>query len=147
MTTFPPLRPDIRSDRAAAVQAVDLVKVHGQGETAVRALDRVSVAVPAGRLTAVMGPSGSGKSTLLHCLAGLDTPTSGSVLYGDTDLAALGDTALTRLRRERLGFVFQAFNLLPTLTAQENILLPSRLAGTRPDPAWLDRVIAAVGLG
>ncbi len=147
MTTPLPTRPDQRGDHAAAVRARDLVKVHGRGETAVRALDGVSVDVPAGRLTAVMGPSGSGKSTLLHCLAGLDTLTSGTVLYGDTDLSALGDTALTRLRREQLGFVFQAFNLLPTLTARENILLPSRLAGTRPDPAWLDRVIAAVGLG
>jgi putative ABC transport system ATP-binding protein len=147
MHTPAPIRNDIRGDRAVAVRAVELVKVHGRGETAVRALDGVSVDLPAGRLTAVMGPSGSGKSTLLHCLAGLDTPTSGSVLHGDTDLSALGDTALTRLRREQLGFVFQAFNLLPTLTARENILLPSRLAGSRPDPAWLDRVIAAVGLG
>jgi putative ABC transport system ATP-binding protein len=129
-----------------AVRAVDLVKVHGEGETAVRALDGVDLGLPAGRLTAVMGASGSGKSTLLHCLAGLDTPTSGSVLLGDVDLGRLGDTALTRVRRERLGFVFQAFNLIPTLTARENILLPSRLAGTRPEPAWLELVVEAVGL-
>ena len=129
-----------------AARAVDLVKVHGEGETAVRALGGVDLDLPAGRLTAVMGASGSGKSTLLHCLAGLDTPTSGTVLLGAVDLGRLSDTALTRIRRERLGFVFQAFNLVPTLTARENILLPSRLAGTRPEPAWLELVIDAVGL-
>ncbi len=138
--------PDPRQDRAVAARAIDLVKVHGGGETAVRALDGVSVDLPAARLTAVMGPSGSGKSTLLHCLAGLDTPTSGTVLLGDADLSTLDDTALTVVRRERIGFVFQAFNLLPTLTALENVLLPARLAGTRPDPEWLDQVIEAVGL-
>jgi putative ABC transport system ATP-binding protein len=129
-----------------AVRALDLVKVHGEGSTAVRALDRVGLDLPAGRLTAIMGPSGSGKSTLLHCLAGLDTPTSGTVMLGEVELGRLGDTALTRVRRERLGFVFQAFNLVPTLTARENILLPSRLAGSAPEPAWLDLVIEAVGL-
>src|SRR5262245_7039002 len=111
-----------------AARAVDLVKVHGEGETAVRALDGVDLDRSAGRLAAVSGVSGSGKSTRLHCLAGLATPTSWTVLLGDVDLGRLGDTALTRIRRERLGFVFQAFNLVPTLTARENILLPSRLA-------------------
>jgi putative ABC transport system ATP-binding protein len=136
----------VRPSHGAAARTLDLVKAYGQGETTVRALDGVTVDIPAGRFTVVMGPSGSGKSTFLHCLAGLDTPTSGSVLLGDLDLGRLGDTALTKVRRERLGFVFQAFNLLPTLTARENIILPMRLAGTRPDPAWLDQVVDAVGL-
>jgi putative ABC transport system ATP-binding protein len=130
----------------AAARAIDVVKVHGRGGTAVRALDGVTVDIPTSRLTAVMGPSGSGKSTLLHCLAGLDTLTSGTVLIGDLDLGRLGDVALTRVRRERLGFVFQAFNLVPTLTAGENIVLPLRLAGARPDRDWLDEVVATVGL-
>ena len=116
------------------------------GDTAVRALDGVSVEIPAGRFTAVMGPSGSGKSTLMHCLAGLDDLTSGQVFVGDLELGSLSDAALTKVRRERLGFVFQSFNLLPTLTAEENILLPLRLAGARPDPAWVDGVIDTVGL-
>jgi putative ABC transport system ATP-binding protein len=131
----------------AAARAVDASKVYGAGTTAVRALDHVTVDIPAGRFTAVMGPSGSGKSTLMHCLAGLDSLTSGQVFVGDVELGALSDGALTRLRRERLGFVFQSFNLIPTLTAQENILLPLRLAGARPDAAWVDQVIATVGLG
>jgi putative ABC transport system ATP-binding protein len=129
-----------------AARAVDLVKTYGTGDTAVRALDGVSVDLPAGQLTAVMGPSGSGKSTLMHCLAGLDTPTSGTVWIGDTDITGLKENELTRLRRDRIGFVFQAFNLLPTLTAQENIELPLRLAGRTPDRSWLDTVIDAVGL-
>ena len=112
-----------------------------------RALDHVTVDLPAGRFTAVMGPSGSGKSTLMHCLAGLDSLTSGRVSIGDVELGSLSDAALTRLRRERLGFVFQSFNLLPTLTAEENVLLPLRLAGRRPDAAWVEQVIATVGLG
>ena len=129
-----------------AARAVDLVKVHGSGSTAVRALDGVSIDFPAGAFTAVMGPSGSGKSTLLHCLAALDRPTSGRVEIGGTSVAGLSDKELTRLRRDRVGFVFQAFNLLPQLTAAENIELPQRLAGGRAEPAWLDTVIDAVGL-
>ncbi len=127
-------------------RTVGLTKVYGSGDTAVRALDGVDVDIEAGRFTAVMGPSGSGKSTLMHCLAGLDSATSGHVLVDGIELAGLADKDLTRLRRERLGFVFQAFNLLPTLTALENITLPSALAGRRPDPQWLDAVVDAVGL-
>ena len=130
-----------------AARAEDASKVYGSGATAVRALDHVTVDIPAGRFTAVMGPSGSGKSTLMHCLAGLDSLTSGRVSIGDVELGSLSDAALTRLRRERLGFVFQSFNLLPTLTAEENVLLPLRLAGRRPDAAWVEQVIATVGLG
>jgi putative ABC transport system ATP-binding protein len=129
-----------------AARAVDLVRVYGHGDTAVRALDGVSIELPAGRFTAVMGPSGSGKSTLLHCLAGLDRITSGQVFIGDTELSGLSDKQLTLLRRERVGFIFQAFNLLPTLTAGENIELPLAIAGRRPDRSWLDTVIDAVGL-
>ena len=110
------------------------------------ALDDVTIAFGSGRFTAIMGPSGSGKSTLMHCLAGLDPLTSGQVYLGDTDLSGLSDTALTRLRRERIGFVFQSFNLLPTLTAAENITLPLALAGTAPDPDWIDLVTTTVGL-
>ncbi|HEY8545095.1 MAG TPA: ABC transporter ATP-binding protein [Acidimicrobiales bacterium] len=130
-----------------AVWADGATKVYGTGDTAVRALDDVSVTLPAGRFTAVMGPSGSGKSTLLHCMAGLDSLTAGRILLGDVDLSKLNDRQLTQLRRDRLGFVFQSFNLLPTLSAAENIALPLRLAGRRPDTAWLETVIATVGLG
>jgi putative ABC transport system ATP-binding protein len=130
-----------------AASATDLVKVYGAGETEVRALDGVSVTFPAGGFTAIMGPSGSGKSTLLHCMAGLDRPTSGSVRIGDTEVTELGENDLTRLRRDRLGFIFQAFNLIPTLTAAENIELPLRLAGRTPDREWLDDLVATVGLG
>ena len=132
---------------AAAAQVVSAVKDYGSGSTAVRALDHVDLDIPAGRFTAIMGPSGSGKSTLLHCLAGLDTLTSGRVLIGDVDLSSLNDRELTHLRRDQLGFVFQAFNLLPTLTAKENILLPLQLAGRKPDKAWVDSVVHTVGLG
>jgi putative ABC transport system ATP-binding protein len=130
----------------AVAQTVNATKVYGSGATAVRALDDVSVGFDGGRLTAIMGPSGSGKSTLMHCLAGLDTLTSGHAFVDGVDLGGLSDKELTRLRRERLGFVFQAYNLVPTLTAAENITLPSALAGRRPDEAWLDTVIDAVGL-
>ena len=131
---------------APAARAVDAVKVYGRGDTAVRALDGVSVAFAAGHFTAIMGPSGSGKSTLMHCLAGLDRLTSGQVIIGETDLGTLDDKALTMLRRDQVGFVFQQFNLVPTLNAIENIVLPSSLAGRKPDKAWLDLVIAKVGL-
>jgi ABC-type lipoprotein export system ATPase subunit/acyl-CoA synthetase (AMP-forming)/AMP-acid ligase II len=130
-----------------AAEAVALTKVYGAGHTAVTALDGVDLAVPAGSLTAIMGPSGSGKSTLLHCMAGLDRPTSGSAIVAGARLEELDDRALTALRRDRLGFVFQAFNLVPTLTAAENIALPLRLAGARPDPAWLDTLVTVTGLG
>ena len=132
---------------SAAAQALGATKVYGIGDTAVLALDEVDVAFERGRFTAVMGPSGSGKSTLMHCVAGLDSLTAGRVLIGDVDLSTLSDRDLTRLRRDRIGFVFQAFNLIPTLTAQENIVLPDRLAGRRADAAWVDQVVAAVGLG
>ncbi|HUQ63672.1 MAG TPA: ABC transporter ATP-binding protein [Acidimicrobiales bacterium] len=132
--------------KVMAARAVDAVKLHGDGDTSVTALDGVSVGFERGTFTAIMGPSGSGKSTLLHCLAGLDTPTSGRIFVGDVDLSALDDRRLTRLRRERVGFVFQAFNLLPTLTAEENILLPLSLAGRDPDPEWFDQVVDVVGL-
>jgi putative ABC transport system ATP-binding protein len=130
-----------------AARAVDAVKVYGSGPTMVRALDGISVEFEAGRFTAIMGPSGSGKSTLLHCLAGLDDLTSGTVYIGDTDLTTLGDKQLTLLRRERVGFVFQAFNLVPTLSAEENIGLPLALGGRKPDKRWLDALVAALGLG
>ena len=129
-----------------AARAVDAVKVYGKGPTEVRALDGISISFEAGRLTAIMGPSGSGKSTLLHCLAGLDTLTSGAVFIGDTDLTTLSDKELTVLRRERVGFVFQAFNLLPTLTAVENITLPVTLAG-RHCPLSGRRTVTSVGPG
>jgi putative ABC transport system ATP-binding protein len=130
----------------AAAAAVDLVKVYGSGDTAVYALGGVTVEFAAARFTAIMGPSGSGKSTLMHCLAGLDTPTSGSVRIGAAELAGLSDRALTLLRRSRVGFVFQSFNLLPALTAEQNIRLPLDLAGRRPEAAWWDQVIGRLDL-
>jgi putative ABC transport system ATP-binding protein len=129
------------------VSTAELRRVYGEGETAVHALRGVTVAFPAGQFAAIMGPSGSGKSTLMHLLAGLDRPTAGSVVVDGAELANLDDKALTRLRRDRLGFVFQAFNLVPVLTAEENIMLPLTLAGRKPDREWLDQLIAAVGLG
>ncbi|MGH9211539.1 MAG: ABC transporter ATP-binding protein [Acidimicrobiales bacterium] len=145
--TIPP-SPGRRSPlaSAAAVRSEAAVKVYGSGNAAVRALDGVSVALPIGRFTAIMGPSGSGKSTLMHCLAGLDDLTSGKVFVGDVDLSKLSDRELTRLRRDRVGFVFQAFNLLPMLSAAENISLPMDLAGRKLDRAWLEAVIDTVGL-
>jgi putative ABC transport system ATP-binding protein len=129
---------------AAAVRAA--TKIYGSGDTEVVALDGVDVDFAAARFTAIMGPSGSGKSTLMHCMAGLDRLTSGAAYIGDTDITRASERQLTRLRRDRLGFVFQAFNLVPTLTALENITLPMRLAGRRPDKAWLDHVVTTVGL-
>jgi putative ABC transport system ATP-binding protein len=129
------------------VSTTELRRVYGEGETAVHALRGVTLSFPGGQFAAIMGPSGSGKSTLMHLLAGLDRPTAGSVVVDGSELANLDDKALTRLRRDRLGFVFQAFNLVPVLTAEENILLPLTLAGKKPDREWLDKLIAAVGLG
>ena len=130
----------------AVARAVDAVKVYGSGDTEVRALDGVTVSLESGHFTAVMGPSGSGKSTLMHCVAGLDSLTSGQVYIGDVELSQLSDKELTLLRRESVGFIFQAFNLIPTLTALENITLPMALAGREPDQAWLDTVVDTVGL-
>ena len=132
--------------RTAAARASDLTKVYGSGDTRVTALDHVSVEFYRGEFTAIMGPSGSGKSTLMHCMAGLDSVSAGSARIGDVELNGLKDKALTRLRRDQIGFVFQAFNLLPTLTALENITLPMDIAGRKVDKAWLDRVISTVGL-
>ena len=129
-----------------AARAVQVTKIYGQGQTEVRALDNVSVELPSGRFTAIMGPSGSGKSTLMHCLAGLDTITSGQIFIGDVELSKLNEKQLTLLRRDKVGFVFQAFNLLPTLTAAENLQLPLAIAGRKPDRSWVDTVIDAVGL-
>ena len=129
------------------VSASDLHRVYGEGEATVKALDGVTVSLPAGAFTAIMGPSGSGKSTLMHLLAGLDRPTSGSVVLDGVELASLDDDSLTRLRRDRVGFVFQAFNLLPVLDARENIVLPLSIAGRKPEREWLDRLVDAVGLG
>jgi putative ABC transport system ATP-binding protein len=129
------------------VSAADVTRVYGEGEAAVRALDGVTVGFPASRFTAIMGPSGSGKSTLMHILAGLDQPTTGSVVLDGVELSGLDDKRLTELRRDKVGFVFQSFNLLPVLDARENILLPLSIAGRRPDSAWIDRLIEAVGLG
>jgi len=131
---------------AAAARAVDVWKVYGSGEAQVVALRGISVDLARGQFTAIMGPSGSGKSTLMHCLAGLDSVTRGQVYIGGTELTGLGDAGLTRLRRDQVGFVFQQFNLLPTLSAQENITLPLAIAGRKPDPMWFDTVIDTIGL-
>mgnify|MGYP000866563374 FL=1 len=147
MTTEPLSQPagaDV--DGHAIVSAQDLTRVYGEGEAAVHALDGVSVAFPRGRFTAIMGPSGSGKSTLMHCLAGLDVPTSGTVTLDGVELSGLDDSDLTKLRREKVGFIFQSFNLLPVLTARENIELPLSIAGDAPDGDWVERVIDTVGI-
>ena len=130
----------------AAARATDVVKIYGSGDNIVRALDNVSVELARGEFTAIMGPSGSGKSTLMHCLAGLDSVSAGSVAIGDTELRGLSDKRMTALRRDRIGFVFQSFNLVPTLTALENITLPAAIAGRTPDPEWLDEVLRTLGL-
>jgi putative ABC transport system ATP-binding protein len=133
--------------RTVVARAVDAAKVYGAGDTAVVALDGITVDISGRRFTAVMGPSGSGKSTLMHCMAGLDSLSSGQVFLGDVDLGSLSDRELTLLRRQRVGFVFQSFNLLPTLSALENITLPATLAGAKPEAEWLETVIDTVGLG
>ena len=137
----------LATDTMAAARAVSAVKIYGSGETEVRALDGVDITFEKGRFTAIMGPSGSGKSTLMHCMAALDNLTDGQAFIGDTDLSTLNDKELTMLRRDRLGFIFQAFNLVPTLNAIENITLPMDLARREPDQEWVDNVIATVGLG
>jgi putative ABC transport system ATP-binding protein len=138
-TTSPPAT-------AVAARAVNATKIYGEGETEVRALDGVDVEFQRGAYTAIMGPSGSGKSTLLHCIAGLDTLTSGQVFLGDIDLSSLSEKKLTQVRRDRIGFIFQTYNLIPTLTAMENITLPMALAGRDGDKAWVDRIVETVGL-
>ena len=154
-TTPPTMAPDVLRALAnptvspsigVAARTLGAVKTYGAGDTRVTALDGVDVSFVRGRFTAIMGPSGSGKSTLLHCVAGLDSLDAGRVFIGDTELGSLSDKKLTLLRRDRVGFVFQAFNLVPTLTARENIVLPLTLAGRRPDEAWVEQVIRTVGL-
>jgi putative ABC transport system ATP-binding protein len=130
----------------AAARAIELRKIYGEGDAAVEALRGVELEFAAGEFSAIMGPSGSGKSTLLHCMAGLDRPTSGEVYIGQTELGSLKEKELTRLRRDRVGFIFQAYNLIPTLTAAENITLPSDIAGRKVDRAWFDRVVQTVGV-
>ncbi|HET6665586.1 MAG TPA: ABC transporter ATP-binding protein [Acidimicrobiales bacterium] len=144
-TTAPPVGTTAGTTDHAAC-ALHATKVYGAGDTAVTALDDVTLELPPGQFTAIMGPSGSGKSTLMHCLAGLDSLTSGKVFIGETDLTTLSDKDLTRLRRDSVGFVFQAYNLVPTLTAIENITLPSALAGEKPDANWLEQVVKTTGL-
>ena len=135
-----------RISSAVAARTEGVSKLYGSGDAAVVALDDISVGLGEGQFTAIMGPSGSGKSTLRHKLAGLDRPTSGEVYLGDTEITGLSDKKLTMLRRDRIGFIFQAFNLLPTMTAAENIVLPMRIAGRKPDPDWVESIVATVGL-
>jgi putative ABC transport system ATP-binding protein len=148
MPSGSPTAPDasIHAGRAAAADAAHLTKVYGSGDTRVVALDDVTVEFTAGEFTAIMGPSGSGKSTLMHCLAGLDVPTSGDVKIGDVEIGRLGDKELTRLRRDAVGFVFQSYNLVPTLTAAENITLPLDIAGRKIDREWFDTVVSTLKL-
>ncbi|HEX6596906.1 MAG TPA: ABC transporter ATP-binding protein [Acidimicrobiales bacterium] len=136
-----------RTEAGTAAGTIDAVKVYGKGQTEVRALDDVTVSFPVGQFTAIMGPSGSGKSTLLNCMAGLDTLTSGQALIAETDLSTLNDNQLTVLRRDKMGFIFQAYNLVPTLNAIENITLPLMLAGHKGDQAWIDKVVQIMGIG
>lgn len=145
MTSLPPPTTTTTSTTHAA-HAKSASKVYGTGDSEVHALEQVDVAFERGRFTAIMGPSGSGKSTLMHCIAGLDSLTSGSVYIGDTDLSKLNDKALTQLRRDKVGFIFQAFNLIPTLTAYENIVLPLTLGKKKGDQVWIDRVIDTINL-
>ncbi|RYP85716.1 ABC transporter ATP-binding protein [Nocardioides guangzhouensis] len=145
-TTLSPQQATFPGTPAPAARAVGVTKQYGAGDATVAALDDVSVDLDRGRFTAIMGPSGSGKSTLLHMLAGLDRPTSGEVYLGDTEITSLRDKRLTMLRRDRIGFIFQSFNLLPTMTAAENIVLPMRIAGRRPDPDWVAAIVQTVGL-
>ena len=149
MTTM--TNPSTRQGRAVgttvAARAVGVSKTYGTGDATVNALDNVSASLHAGEFTAIMGPSGSGKSTLLHVLAGLDRPTSGEIYVGDTELTSLNDKQLTLLRRDEIGFIFQSFNLLPTLTAAENIALPMKISGRKPDALWVRRIVDLVGLG
>lgn len=145
------MQSDIRDSHApsgtAAARAVAATKIYGKGDTMVTALDAVDVTFESGRFSAIMGPSGSGKSTLMHCLAGLDRLTSGQVLIGEVDLGQLDDKDLTAMRRDRVGFIFQTFNLVPTLNALENMTLPLSLSGRDPDKEWLDSVVSTLGLG
>jgi putative ABC transport system ATP-binding protein len=138
--------PTTSTATSPAARAEGLTKIYGEGDAEVRALDGVSVSFEQGKFTAIMGPSGSGKSTLMHVCAGLDNATSGTTYIGDTELTTLNDTALTKLRRDRVGFIFQAFNLVPTLTARENVTLPLDIAGKKAEPEWLDLIIDTVGL-
>src|ERR1700722_15757140 len=148
MTTIAPGTSDdpVTAPQPAA-RAIDLSKTYGKGDAVVRSLDGITVEFESGRFTAVMGPSGSGKSTLMHCMAGLDTPTSGRTFVGDREIGQLDDAGLTQMRREQIGFVFQSFNLIPTLTARENITLPADLAKVKVDQAWVDYLVGQLRIG